>query len=254
LEHAAPGGLGTLVVINCHLEGDPALGNSRLRQAHSALLHAERMMKQHKCPDAHLVVAGDFNCTSESALCTMMRNGRVSAGERDYGLVATDVDMEQPFALECPYELSADVRNLVTFVSVNWCGRIDHVWVSATLAAHAVMHPLLAGQDVDSLSFGRLPNAANPSDHLPLGVALRPVPGASNRRAHPDAREPSTVTEDTARQWLALLDAAPETPAGKPTAEQLEVLREHAAQKKRFLAALTSAQQQELKQLAKKGR
>jgi hypothetical protein len=112
--------------------------------------------------------------------------------------------------------------------------------------------PRHADCDVAALSASGLPDARHPSDHLPVIASFR---FTEWKHAVAAAAAVEELNEEDAaaleRQWRQLSESAPEKPQGKPSAEQMAALKEHAAKMKAWLATLTPAAAEHAKRFVK---
>jgi mRNA deadenylase 3'-5' endonuclease subunit Ccr4 len=182
-------------IANVHLEGHPDLHEMRAKQLHSAVKRAR------KSAEAHLIVAGDFN----SELGEVRRQNE----QHRLRMVAAGP----------------------TWSNGERCLQIDHFLCDPSLEVVRVMEFF---SELDAKQ--GMPNRDSPSDHAPLGIECRATPKLAAAAA---AAEPGNEAVREARQreieamWAAI--EAPEKVKGKPTPQQMEVLKAFAAAKKAFL-------------------
>ena len=59
-------------------------------------------------------------------------------------------------------------------------GWIDHIWVNPRVTVESVLRPPVRALDLNAgqraREFAPIPNHAHPSDHVPIGAAIRLLP------------------------------------------------------------------------------
>eukprot|EP00056_Hartaetosiga_gracilis_P004863 m.78712 g.78712 ORF g.78712 m.78712 type:complete len:534 (-) comp11964_c0_seq3:27-1628(-) len=137
-----------------------------------------------------------------------------------------------------------------TYITYGFEAQLDHILHSPSLVPEVVMHP--CGERAELAYNVKTPNAFHPSDHLPVGTVFRVVVDK-----HVDSLlplPPPVVNEDPSSaavdQWLALQHQKPQTQTkkGKPTDEELAILRSFRLKEKDFLEGFTPYQVRFLKQ------
>ena len=198
-------------IANVHLEGHPDLHEMRAKQLHSAVKKARKMA------EAHLIVAGDFN----SELDEVKRQNE----EHRLRMIAAGP----------------------TWSNGQRASQIDHFLCEPSVEVVRVME-FFTAQDAKQ----GMPNRDSPSDHAPLGVECRAGPkriaGEAAEAAKEDAPSQARQREIEAL-WAAV--EQPEKVKGKPTPQQLEVLKAFAATKKAFLLQFQDAELAFAKKIAK---
>jgi endonuclease/exonuclease/phosphatase family metal-dependent hydrolase len=227
-------------VANCHLEGNPDKGSERIAQLRSVQRCIESKAKTTLPHATRAVICGDFNSELEGTPLAAVALARCGAADGHADGHASDG--------------AAWCNAIGTAAPPTWfapgCSlTLDHVlFCDNGLAAE----PHHAACDAAALSARGLPDAQHPSDHLPVIVSLRITKWKHVAAACAGGEELSA--EDAAAlecQWRRLSACAPEKPQGKPSAEQMAALRDHAAKMKAWMATLTPAAAEHAKRLAK---
>ena len=223
-------------VANCHLEGNPEKGNERIAQLRSVQRCIDSKAKTTLPHATRAVICGDFNSELEGTplgAVALARCGVADSHVPDSGAWCNAIGTPAP----------------PTWYAPGSSLTLDHVlFCDNGLAAE----PRHADCDVAALSASGLPNAQHPSDHLPVIVSLRFTEWKHAVAAAAGAVE---LNEEDASalecQWRQLSESAPEKPQGKPSAEQMAALKEHAAKMKTWLATLTPAAAEHAKRFTK---
>ncbi len=196
-------------IANVHLEGHPDLSDMRSKQLHSAV------KKARQTPEAHLIVAGDFNSEPDE--------------------VRSHNEAHKLKMLVAGPTWSDGKRSV----------QIDHFLTDPTIEVTAVREFF---SEFDAAN--GMPNCRSPSDHSPLGIECV----ARQKAAPVTAKEAAAiVSEERKRHIEALWNAIekPEKTKGKPTPEQMEVLKVFAGAKKAFLAQFEGGELELAKKLSK---
>ncbi|KAI8464931.1 MAG: hypothetical protein J3K34DRAFT_489601 [Monoraphidium minutum] len=182
-----------LYVANMHLEGHPDKGAERMVQARNALASLARHQESQGLPPAacSVVACGDFNEGPAGGVAHLLRAGWApllgapgakapagggggggGGGGLGAGLAEEVSEATQPYLLQDAY--AANPLPYTRRVPRS-AASIDQLWVSAHAA---VTHLLHATSPADAEG---MPNAQQPSDHLPLGATvLLPAAAAAN--------------------------------------------------------------------------
>lgn len=186
-----------LYAANLHLEGSPYKPQERLAQARSALASLQKHQTAAGLPpeECHVVVAGDFNSSKGEAVGRLLSSGWLPAGYTEPHLPQVRIlpegggDAAQPYLLADAYAARPlpFTRKVPQLES-----SLDWLFVSASLTVTALLQPLDPALPADRrLPHSRtgLPNAAHPSDHLPIGAKLRCLPAGvmMGQQGHGDA-------------------------------------------------------------------
>jgi mRNA deadenylase 3'-5' endonuclease subunit Ccr4 len=214
-----------LAAVNVHLESKQDSRDARARQLNSALEFAKTISR-----DA-LVVGGDFNTGADSSLLRTLRE----ESWHGYSLAS---------AYEHPAALATTAATLCTVVFPHIRYMIDHLLYSPlTLQLHALWQcvtPKEFASGIGHLPNG-LPDSLLPSDHIPIGAIFEFVGGGE--RSAEQKEELSEEDKAVLRtKWKELMALAPARGKGKPSEQELLVLREHSTALKEFKAALSSTQ------------
>jgi len=220
----------TLTVINAHLESSQEKFSGRAAQVHSALEKAGR-----HDPGASTILVGDFNTGADSQLCKVLR-------EYEWHGFAMASAYEHPDA-----ESTSPVVD-ATFRANGHSYLIDHLWYGhGQLQLCKVLQPLNA--EARSISLGPnasgLPDRNVPSDHIPIGAVFEmkefvtSVPESCFRAKSTKelwASSQNVLTSQQQEVWHALMLQSQQQPKckGKPSPEELVVLRAAAAERKKL--------------------
>lgn len=130
-ESAGPGqseGGRAAAVVNVHLQGHARETLARVKQLSSSL----RQLSNHGPRHHGVVIAGDFNCSPQSACSAYLAFRAVMPGVTEYGReVAADVTRVQhhSYSLErVVYQPEATSFTFTTLGARSWCGVLDHIW------------------------------------------------------------------------------------------------------------------------------
>lgn len=168
------------VVCSVHLQGDPSLGETRVKQLHKLL---GRLNRNHRVTRfTPLIVAGDFNSTASNAAAVYLRKGHLPSrgvpcfdGKR---LVRLDHKIySHMWRMESSMKGYNDAPTYVAGDrDTSRRDPIDHIFFDTRLlGVRSIRLPL----STDHVLFRRLtrdgapPNEAIPSDHLPIACALK---------------------------------------------------------------------------------
>lgn len=223
-------------VANCHLEGNPDKGNERIAQLRSVQRCIDSKAKTTLPHATRAVICGDFNSELEGTPLGAVALARCGVAD---GHVSEGGAWCNAIGTPAPPTWYAPGSSLT----------LDHVlFCDNGLASE----PLHADCDVAALTASGLPDAQHPSDHLPVMASLRftewkHAVTAAAGGAELNAEEAAALE----CQWRQLSESAPEKPQGKPSAEQMAALKEHAAKMKAWLATLTPAAAEHAKRFVK---
>lgn len=158
-----------VAVAATHLHWDPAFNDVKAVQVGVLLEELQGVLKK-TFPDytkAPLIICGDFNSQTNSAVYELLSQGSVSSHEdiegRDYGKFTSD-GFTHPFHLKSSYEAIGELP--FTNLSPSFTDVIDYIWYS-TPALN--VRGLLGKVDPEAIQkvIG-FPNVYFPSDHIPL--------------------------------------------------------------------------------------
>eukprot|EP00443_Scrippsiella_acuminata_P056824 CAMPEP_0115393920 /NCGR_PEP_ID=MMETSP0271-20121206/11999_1 /TAXON_ID=71861 /ORGANISM="Scrippsiella trochoidea, Strain CCMP3099" /LENGTH=477 /DNA_ID=CAMNT_0002817575 /DNA_START=38 /DNA_END=1468 /DNA_ORIENTATION=+ len=229
---------GELAVINAHLESSQAKSEARASQLHSALGKVRGT--------SAVILGGDFNTGSDSPLHAVLRNFEwhnhaLAAAYEHLAAVSTAQ------ATECTFAVSGGHRYA-----------IDHLFYShRMLRPTALLEALpeeLRHKCLRETTRG-LPDAHVPSDHIPIGAIFEVSPASADGPsplALPKTKEEeielwsssaNPLSAEQQQAWQALCAVNLRKPKGKPTAEEIQALREQKEQRlareKDFVAGLS---------------
>jgi endonuclease/exonuclease/phosphatase family metal-dependent hydrolase len=222
-----------LTVANCHLEGHPDKDLERVSQFRSVQRCIEVKSKANLPLATRAIVCGVFNSELDGT---------------PLGAVALTGDSTGSSTWRNSAAAPAPPTWFVPGASLT----IDHVlFCENGLAAE----PSHIECDVAALRVSGLPSLQHPSDHLPVIAILRFVDCAQSTGAASAGGEIAALSEYEAAalelRWKEFVKQAPEKPQGKPTADQMVALNEHAAMVKAWLAALAPAAAELVKRFGK---
>lgn len=222
-----------LTVANCHLEGHPDKDSERASQLRSVQRCIEAKSKANLPLATRSIICGDFNSQLDGT---------------PLGAVAFSGDA----AGSSTWRNSAAAPAPPTWFAPGASLTIDHVlFCENGLAADASQVEC----DAAVLRVSGLPSLQHPSDHLPVIASLRFIDCVQCAAAVAASGGSAALSESEAAalelQWQELSKQAPEKPQGKPTADQMAALKEHAAKVKAWLAALAPAAADHAKRFGK---
>eukprot|EP01083_Nonionella_stella_P200135 733244_1 len=166
-----------ICVANCHLEGHPKKENERVNQIRPIF----KSLRKHGVSDAaraRVLVAGDFNCTSDMRACALLEEGHVERHEALSGdIVKNSVAQKavtHDFRFSNAYS-GLDFPTRVPEIGCGWSRPIDHIFYTAS-----TMNPISIRQPISEDELNRIrdsesgfPDETNPSDHVPVAAIFQ---------------------------------------------------------------------------------
>ena len=188
------------VVCCVHLEGNPELGEMRAKQLKSAMRAVRKSSA--KWPGTPVVVMGDFNANLSE----------VEPNAKEEGL--TVCKLTRP-----------------TWSDSKKHEAIDHVLVSPGAKLQGSVHEFFTEYDAEK----GLPNDRTGSDHAPLLATFEFVDEKTEPAVEKELSKERK--EEITKMWDAVEKV--EKSKGKPTPQQMEMLKAFATRKKAFVAQFT---------------
>lgn len=212
-------------ICNVHLEGNPEKHKERYNQLQSTLKHVTGHTKA-----AHVIIAGDFNSDIAGLLADLVGEG-------------TPHNLQDVFPACDGPSLGA-----VTWAEPEKTASVDHVLLDSTLRVVRRRYVLDGDEEYQEVLRTGLPSGEHPSDHLPLALVVEPITGPINISAATSAKPsvtnevpPESEREELVKRYAEILSKAPPANKGKPSPEELQLLKQHAKEKKEFLEGLPKA-------------
>jgi len=226
----------SLIVINAHLESNQEKFHARASLVHSSLSKAVR-----RNPSASLILTGDFNTGADSSLCEVLR-------EHNWFGIPLASAYEHPAASSTSAVVDA------TFRVHGHSYIIDHIWYQHShLQLKQLLQPLSAQARAASLgptALG-LPDMHVPSDHIPVGAIFQWQECIVNSETLTEKKPGDgaasfsldVVMNKQQRSLLQRLQTLQpvQKPRGRPSPEELLLLRSAAAERKELEQALLAS-------------
>ncbi|CAE7396076.1 CCR4 [Symbiodinium natans] len=254
-----------ICVANAHLEGNPLKAMDRVSQVRSALQDASK----HGGPQRHgLILCGDFNAPLiSSAVASFLCFGQVLSGVSEFGHVVapgkTQDEIGHPYAMQSAYAPDVAEFSFTLRGAAGSCHMLDHIWYdSARVQCKAVRDVFRSPEHREEVLMKGLPNAADPSDHLPVGAVLRLLPATAAeaqaesgpaellREAH-ELWEACPLSQEQRDAYLACEEALSSArPSGRPTPEVLQAFEAAKQALQACVVALPADAQQMLERIS----
>ena len=174
-----------ILISNAHLHWDPAFCDVKLIQTAIMLEETERWLhlwnSKHKlAPHAKttstiiqtvpVLICGDFNSLPDSGVIELLSTGNVPRDHvdlqnHDYSPIVSATGISHSFDLTHAY---ANIKTFTNFTPT-FCGMIDYIWYTGTLAVTGILGPVDEEYVRTSVGF---PNAHHASDHIPLVCSI----------------------------------------------------------------------------------
>lgn len=169
-----------LYVANVHLEGSPYKNNERFNQISSLLKELKKMNSNRgggSVDQQRVVICGDFNCNAQSGICKFLESGELAANYVDSLLMShpyTSKDQVQPYRMNSTYSHTKDTMpfDFTHREKGKKSETLDFIYYTPSSLR------FLGGSEAVTLSEWHdanenyLPNACQPSDHLPVAAFL----------------------------------------------------------------------------------
>jgi len=167
-----------LLVVNTHIHWNPACEDVKVMQVQLLIEQLEMMAKTYGSPcgaPLPMVVSGDFNSVTESAVYQLLDQKHVAGdhpnfGQYDYGQYSKN-GCKCSLDLKSCYKQVNGIEPPFTNYTGNFVGVLDYIWFSDTsLSPERVLAP--PTEDIVINQNGALPNPYSCSDHIYLVVDL----------------------------------------------------------------------------------
>ena len=178
-----------LCVANTHLSWNPEYDDVKLWQTHMLTKELEKFILARSLP---LVLCGDFNSDTNSAVYKLLASNRMDAPSRFTGLTPDELPrdpysilhskMSHNVVLDSAHRTFAGEDPEFTNYTADFVGCLDHAWITTDRLMVKSLLEIPSRHVLTNFSQTALPNPQFPSDHVALVFDMLPCvpvpPGA----------------------------------------------------------------------------
>jgi len=169
-------------ISNTHLSWNPEYDDVKLWQTHMLMKELEKFILARNLP---LVLCGDFNSDTTSAVYKLLASNRIGSRIRFVGLGREDLPRD-PFnilhgkiahnvALDSAFRTFHGRDPEFTNYTADFVGCLDHAWITTDKLLVKSLLEIPTRHTLTGFSHTALPNPQFPSDHVALVFDLLPV-------------------------------------------------------------------------------